>query len=141
MVSVWRDDLQAQVKNRLYRLQLEPCNDKAWNNASSVVTVQLPGRTPRCEIKDTSPETKLSTHRTLALMEFCVDPGATLAALNDWQPAVCLDDPAFDGNMPFSPLQETLKIPPSGAVTPKMSILRHGRFFRSKNFRHFVLQS
>lgn len=60
MVSVWWDDLQAQVKNRLHCLQPEPCNDKAWNNASSVVTVQLPSRTPRCEIKDTSPKTKLS---------------------------------------------------------------------------------
>lgn len=42
-------------------------------------------------------------------------PGATLASLDEWQLAVCSDDPAFDKNMPFSPLQETLKIPPSAA--------------------------
>lgn len=59
-VSVWWDGLQAQVKNGLRRLQPEPCNDKSRDNESSVVTVQLPGRAPRCEIKDTSPETKLS---------------------------------------------------------------------------------
>lgn len=53
--------LEAQVKNRLRRLQPEPCNDKSWDNASSVVTVLLPGRAPRCEIKETSPKTKLST--------------------------------------------------------------------------------
>lgn len=60
-VSVWWDGLQAQVKNELHRLQPEPCNDKSRDNASSVVTVQLPGKAPRCEIKDTSPGTKLST--------------------------------------------------------------------------------
>lgn len=38
-VSVWWDGLQVQVKNALHRLQPEPCNDKSWDNVSSVVTV------------------------------------------------------------------------------------------------------
>lgn len=45
---------------RQLRPQLEPCNDKSQDKAGSVVTVQLPGKTPRCEIKDTSIETMLS---------------------------------------------------------------------------------
>ncbi len=42
------------------RPQPEPCNDKGPDKAGTVVTIQLPGKTPRCEIKDTSTETKLS---------------------------------------------------------------------------------
>ncbi|KAF5909975.1 Uncharacterized protein DAT39_000029 [Clarias magur] len=38
----------------------------------------------------------------------------------DWMSGswLCSDDPAFNRNMPFSPLQETLKIPPSAAGGP-----------------------
>lgn len=51
----------------------------------------------------------------LIIAGFVELPWATLASLDEWQLAVCSDDPAFDKNMPFSPLQETLKIPPSAA--------------------------
>lgn len=51
----------------------------------------------------------------LIIAGFVELPWATLASLDEWQLAVCSDDPAFDRNMPFSPLQETLKIPPSAA--------------------------
>ncbi|KAJ8374780.1 hypothetical protein SKAU_G00053600 [Synaphobranchus kaupii] len=37
-----------------------PCLDKGKDNGHSVVTAQLPGMAPRCEIKDTSRGTKLS---------------------------------------------------------------------------------
>lgn len=51
----------------------------------------------------------------LIIAGFVELPRATLASLVEWQLAVCSVDPAFDRNMPFSPLQETLKIPPSAA--------------------------
>lgn len=51
----------------------------------------------------------------LIIAGFVELPRATLASLNEWQLAVGSDDPAFDRNMPFSPLQEALKIPPSAA--------------------------
>lgn len=53
-------DGSAQVEVCQLRPQPEPCNDKGQDKAGSVVTIQLPGKTPRCEIKDTSMETKLS---------------------------------------------------------------------------------
>ncbi|KAJ7993238.1 hypothetical protein DPEC_G00270380 [Dallia pectoralis] len=47
---------------RLNGLKPEPCRDKTRHNGLSVVTTPLPGKTPRCEIKDTRRETKLSAH-------------------------------------------------------------------------------
>ncbi|GAA6100013.1 uncharacterized [Tachysurus ichikawai] len=44
----------------------------------------------------------------LIIAGFVELPWATLASLDDWQLAVCSDDPAFDRNMPFGPLQNTL---------------------------------